>query len=152
MSGMTVGGPGASSYDPPAEWDAGEAQNEPAAGRRLSLEQEAALPPAELAKLPTSELVAVAESYPEAVACLPLAKLTEIGNAKPGVLGILFHSSAATVPSKIPSGYATGTHVFEPNSGVDLPWIVKQGGNAWKGKELKPASGEMEDHVGIRPD
>jgi hypothetical protein len=154
MSGMSVGGPGASQYDTqPAEADTDAPQNSaPPAGGRLSLEQEAALPTAELAKLPTSELVKVAENYPEAAACLPLAKLTEVGNAKPGVMGIIFHSSAATVPTKLPSGYATGTHVMVPNSGVDLPWIVQQGVNAWKGKEFKPASGEMEDHVGILPD
>jgi len=29
---------------------------------------------------------------------------------------------------------------------------VQQGVNHWKGKEFKPESGEMEDHVGILPD
>jgi hypothetical protein len=151
---MNVGAAGASSYDPQqAESpDVDTAQNPPAATGRLSLAQEAALPPAEMAKLPTSELVKVAFEHPEAAAQLPLARLAEVGKADPGVLGVIFHSCAATVPTKLPSGYTTGTHVYEPNSGVDLPWIVQQGVNNWKGKEFKPASGEMEDHVGVLPD
>jgi hypothetical protein len=118
----------------------------------LSLEQKAALPADQLAKLPTNELVEVGERYPEALAKLPNTKLAAVGNARPELLNMLFHSDAATVPSEVPSGYSTGTHVFVKNSGIDLPWLVQLGVNHWKGKEFKPAKGELEDDVAGLPD
>ncbi len=152
MHGMGVGGRGFDGLGPsPAEED-GDPETCPAPARHLSLQGKADLTSAELAGLPTDELLEVAERYPEAVARLPLERLAELGNARPEILDRIYHSRAASVPAQVPSGFTTGTHVYVPGSGVDLPFLVRQGVSRWKGKEWKPASGEMVDRVAWLPD
>ena len=164
MSGVNVGRTGASPYAAPADEIESAAQGAaagagapgaPEAGApacRLSVAYQAGLPLAELERLPAHELAELAHERPEIVARLSLTKLTEIGNACPSALDVIFHSDAARTPAAVPAGYATGTHVYVPGSGVDLPFLVQQGVNRWRGKEFKPGTGEMVDDVSLLPD
>ena len=156
MSSIFLGGSSFEPYEPstavesePARLpDEPEAAPAPYAGRDATVLRNAALPADQMARLPIGDLIAVAKRCPEAAARLPLAKLAELGNACPEALSMIYHSDAATVPARVPGGYATGTHVWVKDSGIDLPFLVQQGVNAWQGKEFKPATGEMIDHVG----
>lgn len=147
MSNMSVGGQGYGYFEAPGDETEAATASCPASAGGMSPDRMADLPADELARYPAAQLIPMAERHPEVAARLPLAKLAEIGNARPDILSMIFRSDAASVPECVPHGYFTGTHVWEPNSGVDLPFLVQQGVNAWKGKEFD-GRGEMIDHVG----